>query len=67
MYSVEAVSTGGLSPGLEPDQLFGGRGLPYKTNFRDVLGEILMQHIGKAIFPEFFLIWGDASQCPQIL
>jgi uncharacterized protein (DUF1501 family) len=47
----------GRWPGLGPDQLFEGRDLAHTTDFRDVFGEILIQHLGardlSRIFPQY--------------
>ncbi len=44
-------------PGLEPEQLYQGRDLSLTTDFRDVLGELVYQHLGnrnlKAVFPGY--------------
>jgi uncharacterized protein (DUF1501 family) len=39
----------GRWPGLEPEQLFEQRDLAVTTDFRDVLGELVSQHLGQAI------------------
>lgn len=46
----------GRWPGLEPEQLFEGRDLAVTTDFRDVLGELVRDHLGAstaAVFPGF--------------
>jgi uncharacterized protein (DUF1501 family) len=46
----------GKWPGLEPEQLFEGRDLAVTTDFRDVLAELLRDHLGHspdAVFPDF--------------
>jgi uncharacterized protein (DUF1501 family) len=47
----------GQWPGLTQDQLFEGRDLALKTDFRDVFGEIILKHLGnpnlKAVFPTY--------------
>jgi uncharacterized protein (DUF1501 family) len=44
-------------PGLDPEELFEGRDLALTTDFRDVLGEVLVRHMGAtdvgAIFPGY--------------
>ncbi len=46
-------------PGLEREQLFEGRDLALTTDFRDVLGEILVHHLGatnlRSVFPGYDL------------
>ena len=47
----------GQWPGLEREQLFEGRDLTLTTDFRDVLGEVLVHHMGAAslsgVFPGY--------------
>lgn len=47
----------GQWPGLEPEQLFQGRDLALTTDFRDVLAEVLVHHLGAShlsrIFPGY--------------
>ncbi|MBI4462278.1 MAG: DUF1501 domain-containing protein [Acidobacteria bacterium] len=47
----------GKWPGLAREQLFEGRDLALTTDFRDVLGEVLVHHLGatnlKAVFPTY--------------
>ncbi len=46
----------GQWPGLAPEQLFEGRDLAVTTDFRDVLGELVRDHLGHrpdAVFPGF--------------
>jgi len=47
----------GQWPGLDRGQLFEGRDLALTTDFRDVLGEVLVHHLGaadlKSIFPRY--------------
>jgi uncharacterized protein (DUF1501 family) len=46
----------GRWPGLAPEQLFEGRDLAVTTDFRDVLGELVRDHLGAgsdAVFPGF--------------
>jgi uncharacterized protein (DUF1501 family) len=46
----------GRWPGLEPDQLYEQRDLAVTTDFRDVLGELVSQHLGQTadhVFPGF--------------
>jgi uncharacterized protein (DUF1501 family) len=46
----------GKWPGLEPEQLFEGRDLAVTTDYRDVLGELVRDHLGgkpEAVFPGF--------------
>jgi uncharacterized protein (DUF1501 family) len=46
----------GRWPGLEPEQLFEGRDLAVTTDYRDVLGELVRDHLGgkpEAVFPGF--------------
>jgi uncharacterized protein (DUF1501 family) len=46
----------GKWPGLEPEQLFEGRDLAVTTDFRDVLGELVRDHLGaktEGVFPGF--------------
>lgn len=46
----------GRWPGLEPEQLFEGRDLAVTTDYRDVLGELVRDHLGvspSAVFPGF--------------
>jgi uncharacterized protein (DUF1501 family) len=46
----------GKWPGLEPEQLFEQRDLAVTTDFRDVLGELVRDHLGQkpaAVFPGF--------------
>ncbi len=44
-------------PGLADEQLYEGRDLALTTDFRDVLGELVMKHLGnrnlKAVFPGY--------------
>ncbi len=46
-------------PGLAPDQLNEGRDLALTTDFRDVFGEVVQQHLGLrnpgAVFPNYHL------------
>ena len=35
-------------PGLEPEQLYEQRDLQLTTDFRDVLGELVVRHLGNA-------------------
>ena len=42
-------------PGLEPEQLFERRDLAVTTDFRDVLGELVRDHLGQKVdqvFPD---------------
>jgi uncharacterized protein (DUF1501 family) len=46
----------GRWPGLQPEQLFEGRDLAVTTDYRDVLGELVRDHLGvkpDAVFPGF--------------
>jgi len=47
----------GQWPGLQREQLFEGRDLALTTDFRDVLGEVLVHHLGaadlKPVFPTY--------------
>lgn len=46
----------GRWPGLEPEQLFEGRDLAVTTDYRDVLGELVRDHMGvkpETVFPGF--------------
>jgi len=43
----------GRWPGLESEQLFERRDLAVTTDFRDVLGELVSQHLGQTINPVF--------------
>jgi uncharacterized protein (DUF1501 family) len=46
----------GKWPGLEPEQLYEGRDLAVTTDFRDVLGELVRDHLGQKpdkVFPGF--------------
>jgi len=46
----------GQWPGMEPEQLFEGRDLAVTTDFRDVLGELVRDHLGgkpDTVFPGF--------------
>lgn len=46
----------GKWPGLEPEQLFEGRDLAVTTDYRDVLGELVRDHLGvkpEPVFPGF--------------
>ena len=46
----------GQWPGMEPEQLFEGRDLAVTTDYRDVLGELVRDHLGvkpEAVFPGF--------------
>ncbi len=46
----------GKWPGLQPEQLFEGRDLAVTTDYRDVLGELVRDHMGgkpEAVFPGF--------------
>jgi uncharacterized protein (DUF1501 family) len=47
----------GQWPGLNPDQLNEGRDLTLTTDFRSVLGELIVNHLGSkdldAVFPGF--------------
>src|SRR5213078_103122 len=47
----------GKWPGLEPEQLYEGRGLALTTDFRSVFSEVAAKHLGAqrldAIFPGF--------------
>ena len=44
-------------PGLAEEQLYEGRDLALTTDFRDVLGELVVRHLGnqnlKAVFPGY--------------
>jgi uncharacterized protein (DUF1501 family) len=44
-------------PGLEEEQLYEGRDLALTTDFRDVLGELVVSHMGNpnlsAVFPGY--------------
>jgi uncharacterized protein (DUF1501 family) len=43
-------------PGLEPEQLFESRDLAVTTDFRDVLGELVRNHLGQRVdhvFPDY--------------
>jgi uncharacterized protein (DUF1501 family) len=46
-------------PGLEPDQLYEGRDLALTTDFRDVMGRLLIGHLGAhrldPVFPGYTL------------
>jgi uncharacterized protein (DUF1501 family) len=57
--SVRGGKVYGRWPGLKDDQLFEGRDLALTTDFREVFGEIAMQHLGatdlKAVFPGYHL------------
>jgi uncharacterized protein (DUF1501 family) len=44
----------GRWPGLESEQLYEGRDLALTTDFRDVLGELVARHIGRAAVAEVF-------------
>src|SRR5436190_17397824 len=46
----------GRWPGLEPEQLFEQRDLAITTDFRDVLGELVVRHLGQKmdqVFPDY--------------
>jgi len=46
----------GRWPGLEPEQLYEQRDLAVTTDFRDVLGELVSQHLGQkvdGVFPGY--------------
>jgi uncharacterized protein (DUF1501 family) len=47
----------GRFPGLGPDQLYEGRDLALTTDFRDLVGEVLVRHLGakdlRAVFPGY--------------
>jgi uncharacterized protein (DUF1501 family) len=48
----------GQWPGLQPEQLFEGRDLAVTTDYRDVLGELVRDHLGmnpEPVFPGFSL------------
>lgn len=54
--AVKGGNVYGRWPGLEPEQLFEGRDLAVTTDFRDVLGELVRDHLGgksEAVFPGF--------------
>jgi uncharacterized protein (DUF1501 family) len=55
--SVRGGKVYGRWPGLKEDQLFEGRDLALTTDFREVFGEIAMQHLGakdlKTVFPGY--------------
>jgi len=57
--SVRGGKVYGRWPGLKDDQLFEGRDLALTTDFREVFGEIAMQHLGatdlKSVFPGYHL------------
>jgi uncharacterized protein (DUF1501 family) len=44
-------------PGLEPEQLYEQRDLQLTTDFRDVLGELVVRHLGNSrvasVFPGY--------------
>jgi uncharacterized protein (DUF1501 family) len=53
---VNGTKVYGQWPGLEPEQLFEGRDLAVTTDFRDVLGELVRDHLGQkpgAVFPGY--------------
>lgn len=54
--SVSGGKMYGRWPGLEPEQLFEGRDLAVTTDYRDVLGELVRDHLGakpEPVFPGF--------------
>lgn len=54
--SVRGGSMYGPWPGLEPEQLFEQRDLAVTTDFRDVLGELVRDHMGQktdTVFPDY--------------
>ncbi len=58
----------GRWPGLSAGQLYEGRDLALTTDFRDLLGELVVRHLGTkdlaAVFPEHA---GGASRFPGVL
>jgi uncharacterized protein (DUF1501 family) len=48
-------------PGLEQEQLYESRDLNLTTDFRDVLGELVMKHLGNANLKTVFPGYGDAK------
>ena len=54
--AVRGGSVYGPWPGLEREQLFEGRDLAVTTDFRDVLGELVRDHLGQKtdqVFPDY--------------
>jgi len=58
----------GQWPGLQPEQLFEGRDLARTTDFRDVLAEVLVRHLGcekpEVVFPGYTV---DAARFTGII
>ena len=58
----------GQWPGLEREQLYEGRDLALTTDFRDVLGELVVNHLGnrnlQAVFPNYS---NDPKKFPGVL
>jgi len=48
-------------PGLADEQLYEGRDLNLTTDFRDVLGELVVKHLGNANVKSVFPGYGDAK------
>ena len=44
----------GRWPGIEPEQLYQGRDLAITTDFRDLVGEVLVSHSGASDLDEVF-------------
>jgi hypothetical protein len=64
--SVNGGHVYGRWPGLEPEQLYEGRDLAVTTDFRDVLGELVSQHLGQQIdhvFPGDNRVAADRQEC----
>jgi uncharacterized protein (DUF1501 family) len=58
----------GKWPGLEEHQLNDGRDLALTTDFRSVVGEILIKHLGvKDLAPVFPGFTGDARKFPGLV
>jgi uncharacterized protein (DUF1501 family) len=54
--AVQGGKVYGKWPGLAPEQLFEGRDLAVTTDYRDVLGELVRDHLGagpETVFPGF--------------
>jgi uncharacterized protein (DUF1501 family) len=49
----------GRWPGLDQSQLYEGRDLALTTDFRQVLGEVIAQHMGNANLNEVFPGYGN--------
>ena len=58
----------GRWPGLAPDKLYEGRDLAITTDFRDVLGEVLVRHLGARDLSRVFPGYGvSSSRFPGVM